>query len=165
MISAQQRSENESGGRVTGSEQSQSITRSIWETSPRLSPAQGRWLDEFRKFRGVELAKMYGGGLWILSSNGAPVYAVESGVTLFAGHVRGWGEVVLIQHNYGYLSVYGNLNELFVRRGDKVEMQEKLGSVGNAMRREGLYFELRRGGETVHPSRWISQNESTKRRQ
>ncbi len=147
------------GKRVVSEDRSRE--RFLWENMTRLSPTQGQWIDEFRKFRGVELAKMYGGGIWILNQSGAPVYAVDQGRVIFSGQVRGWGGLILIQHRYGYMSIYGNLSELMVREGQEISMQEKIGSIGSEMSREGLYFELRRGGELIHPSRWLSRELSS----
>ena len=135
--------------------------RAKWEEADRLPPSQGVWIDEYRKFRGLNLAKLYGGGIWILSNRGAPVYSVEQGFIVFAGQVTGWGSIVLIEHEYGYMSIYGNLSEVVVREGDKVSMQTLLGNIGSNAGREGLYFELRRGGESIHPDRWLSKKLSS----
>ena len=163
MISAQKGSANQRQEEIDDLDGDRRA-RATWESAARLAPTQGRWIDEFRKFRGIELAKMYGGGIWILSSIGAPVYAVEEGEVIFADEVKGWGSLVLIQHRYGYLSVYGNLSDTSIKQGDEVKMQTQIGSIGSEMSREGLYFELRRGGETIHPSRWISDHDSKRRR-
>ena len=117
---------------------------------------QGQWLDEFRKFRGLSLAKMFGGGIWILAPKGAPVYAVEAGKIIFTGSVKGWGKVLIIEHMHNYITVYANLSALRVKEGQKVNMQERVAALNDNAGREGLYFELRRGGEPIHPERWLS---------
>ena len=127
-----------------------------WVSKKRFPPAQGQWIDEFRKFRGLSLAKMFGGGIWIQAQKGAPVYAVESGTVLFAGTIKGWGQVLIIEHKYNYMTVYANLSELQVIEGQTVNMQQRVSVIDDGAGREGLYFELRRGGETIHPERWLS---------
>ena len=121
----------------------------------RFPPARGQWIDEFRSFRGLSLAKLYGGGIWILNSSGAPVYSAEAGEVIFAGSVKGWGQIVIMDHAGGYLTIYGNLTDLRVREGQGISAQTLLGVMTHEAGREGLYFELRRGGEPIHPERWI----------
>ena len=127
-----------------------------WVNKTRLPPVQGQWLDEFRKFRGLSLAKMFGGGIWILAPKGSPIYSVEAGAIIFAGPVKGWGEVLIIEHQHNYITVYANLSDLKVKAGQKVRMQERVSVLNDIAGREGLYFELRRGGEPIHPERWLS---------
>ena len=127
-----------------------------WVNKVRLPPVQGQWLDEFRKFRGLSLAKMFGGGIWILAPKGSPIYAVEAGNIIFTGHVKGWGKVLIIEHLHNYITVYANLSDLRVKEGQKVNMQERVAALNDNAGREGLYFELRRGGEPIHPERWLN---------
>jgi murein hydrolase activator len=149
----------------TGEDAQAHETKNQWENLSRLPPTQGRWIDEYRKFRGLSLAKMYGGGIWILTKKGAPVYSVENGQLLFAREIKGWGKVAIIQHKYGYMSIYANLSELKVKEGQELTMQSPLGSVGFEAGREGLYFELRRRGEPIHPNRWIMNDLSMKNKE
>ena len=151
-----------SARQITSSEESSQsgaskAQRAIWARPTRLPPAQGEWIDEYRLFRGLSLAKMYGGGVWIINRSGAPVYSVERGTVLFADQVKGWGGVVITQHRFSYMSIYANLSQLLVKRGARVKMQDRIGNSGSEAGREGLYFELRRGGEPIHPERWVNR--------
>ena len=127
-----------------------------WHEAHRLPPARGKWLDEYRSFRGLSLAKLYGGGIWIMNARGAPVYSVEEGRVIFAGQVKGWDHVIIIQHHAAYLSIYGNVVSIRVSKGQRVAMQTQLGVMSDEAGRAALYFELRRGGEPIHPERWIN---------
>ena len=149
-------SRHELKGELERTEDSQS-RRTLWDSPTRLPPARGEWIDEFKSFRGLSLAKMYGGGVWIRDVADSPVYCVERGEVLFASLVRGWGYVVIIQHAFSYMSIYANLSRVSVKEGAQVDMQARVGNSGVAAGREGLYFELRRGGEPIHPERWINR--------
>ena len=113
-------------------------------------------MTDLEKFRGLSLAKMFGGGIWILAPKGSPIYAVEAGNVIFTGPVKGWGEVLIIEHLHNYITVYANLSDLRVKEGQKVKMQERIAALNDNAGREGLYFELRRGGEPIHPERWLN---------
>jgi septal ring factor EnvC (AmiA/AmiB activator) len=152
-ISAHQVTQSNRDSRAQGSK----TLRMKWGQPTRLPPTQGEWIDEFRSFRGLSLAKMYGGGVWIMNGSGAPTYSVERGEVIFSGHVRGWGGVVMIEHRFSYMSIYANLSQLLVKQGAQVKMQDRIGNSGSIAGREGLYFELRRGGEPIHPERWINR--------
>lgn len=129
-----------------------------WTRPTRLPPAQGEWIDEFKSFRGIARARMYGGGVWIRNSVASPTYAVEKGEVIFADHLRGWGAVVMIRHQFSFISIYANLSRVLVKRGERVQMQTRIGNSGVEAGREGVYFELRRGGEPIHPERWINRD-------
>ena len=85
---------------------------------------------------------------WLMFEKGnRPVYAVSAGtvtaVSLLSGDRRG----VMVDHGNGLESVYANLSEVSVNSGDSVARGQNLGTSA-----EGLYFELRQGGETVDPT-------------
>jgi septal ring factor EnvC (AmiA/AmiB activator) len=63
----------------------------------------------------------------------------------------------MIEHQFSYMSIYANLSQLLVKQGAQVKMQDRIGNSGSIAGREGLYFELRRGGEPIHPERWINR--------
>jgi septal ring factor EnvC (AmiA/AmiB activator) len=123
----------------------------------RLPPTKGRWVDQFHKFRGIERAKLWGAGIWIKSNNNAPVYSVESGRIIFAQKVKNWKYVVIIQHDHLMTSIYGAMEDITVKEGQKVVIQEFIGSVGEVNTHSQLYFELRKAGIAIHPQRWIEE--------
>lgn len=71
--------------------------------------------------------------------------------------LKGYGELIIIQHSGDYLSAYANNRERFVREGDKVRRGEKIATLGdrytNAPR---LHFEVRYRGKPVDPLRYLS---------
>jgi murein DD-endopeptidase MepM/ murein hydrolase activator NlpD len=78
-------------------------------------------------------------GIDLAAREGTPVVAAGGGRVVFAGsfplrrHTRWWryGKVVMLSHHGGYLTVYGHLESITVRRGQQLRRGERLGTVGN----------------------------------
>ncbi|MGI6245599.1 MAG: peptidoglycan DD-metalloendopeptidase family protein [Pseudochelatococcus sp.] len=93
-------------------------------------------------------------GINIAVPEGTPVKAAEGGVIAYAGNeLKGYGNLVLIRHDNGWVSAYANNGELKVKRGDKVSRGQtiaKSGQTGNVTSPQ-LHFELRKGSKPVDP--------------
>jgi hypothetical protein len=93
-------------------------------------------------------------GINIATSRGAPVRAVENGVVAYAGNeLRGFGNMVLIKHQAGWISTYAHNDRLLVSRGDRVRRGQVIAKAGSTGRADGvqLHFELRKGTTPVDP--------------
>lgn len=97
-------------------------------------------------------------GVFIRAGSGAEVKAVAPGRIVFADWLRGFGNLVIVDHGDGYLSVYGNNESLFKAVGQPVKSGEAIASVGNSggNPETGLYFELRHLGQPLDPLKWVS---------
>jgi septal ring factor EnvC (AmiA/AmiB activator) len=97
-------------------------------------------------------------GIFIRAANGAEVKAVAPGRIVFADWLRGFGNLAIVDHGDGYLSVYGNNESLFKAVGQPVKAGEVIASVGNSggNPETGLYFELRHLGQPQDPLKWVS---------
>jgi septal ring factor EnvC (AmiA/AmiB activator) len=92
---------------------------------------------------------------------GAPVGAIYSGQVVFAEELPGYGKVVIVDHFGKVHSLCAQLGEIRVRKGERVDAGQTLGTVGgDALHGPGLYFELRVRGRPVDPERWITPRES-----
>ncbi|HCA27681.1 MAG TPA: peptidase M23 [Betaproteobacteria bacterium] len=96
-------------------------------------------------------------GLFIKAPEGAPVKAVARGRVVFANWLRGFGNLLIINHGGGFMSLYGDNETLYKRVGDKVRAGETIAAVGNTggNPESGLYFELRYLSKPVNPTRWL----------
>ncbi len=106
---------------------------------------------------GAEIANgdMRAQGISFAAPAGSPVRAVAAGRVIFADSMKGWGELVILKHPGGYLSLYANNSALAVRTGQQVAAGAVIARSGNLNGHEsGLYFEVRRGNDTVNPARW-----------
>ena len=116
-----------------------------------------------------EVANRYGGervegggtwkGLLIRAPNGEVVRAVADGLVVYADWLRGFGNLLILDHGRGYMSLYGYNEGLLRQVGQKVRGGEPIAHVGQAdgSADSGLYFELRREGKTFDPMSWVAQ--------
>jgi murein hydrolase activator len=95
-------------------------------------------------------------GLFIRSSEGSEVKAVASGRVVFADWLRGFGNLLIVDHGDGYMSLYGNNQALLKKEGDEVKGGDTVATVGNTGGNEssGLYYELRRQSKPFDPLSW-----------
>ena len=96
-------------------------------------------------------------GVFIRASEGADVRAVAGGRVVFAEWLRGFGNLIIVDHGGQYMSIYGNNQSLLKRVGDAVKGGEAIASAGNSGGNEesGLYFELRHQGRAFDPATWV----------
>jgi septal ring factor EnvC (AmiA/AmiB activator) len=114
-----------------------------------------------------ELANRFGGpreesgiswkGLFIAARGGEPVQAVAGGRVVFADWLRGFGNLLIIDHGGGYMSLYGNNDSLLRKVGESVRGGDAIAQVGasGGNPETGLYFELRHGGKPFDPLGWV----------
>lgn len=97
-------------------------------------------------------------GLFIRAGQGSEVKAIAQGRVVFAEWMRGFGNLLIIDHGDAYLSIYGNNDSLLKQVGDAVKGGDTVASVGNSggNPETGLYFELRHQGQALDPMKWAS---------
>lgn len=97
-------------------------------------------------------------GLFIRAAEGTEVKAVAPGRVVFADWLRGFGNLLILDHGDGYLTIYGNNQSLLRDTGDEVRAGDPVAAVGNSggNQESGLYFELRQQGQPVDPLKWAS---------
>ena len=97
-------------------------------------------------------------GVFIRAGAGGEVKAVAAGRIAFADWLRGFGNLVIVDHGDDYLSIYGYNESLLRGVGQTVRAGDAIASVGNSGGSEesGLYFELRHRGQPIDPLRWVS---------
>ncbi|HEX6736408.1 MAG TPA: peptidoglycan DD-metalloendopeptidase family protein [Azonexus sp.] len=103
-----------------------------------------------------------GGGAWrglfIKAGSGSEVKAIANGRVVFAEWMRGFGNLLIVDHGNAYLSIYGNNDSLLKQVGQAVKGGETVATVGNSggNPESGLYFELRHQGQPIDPMKWAS---------
>lgn len=99
-------------------------------------------------------------GLFIRSSPGREVKAVAGGRVVFADWLRGFGNLMIVDHGEGFMSLYGNNEALYRRVGDDVRGGETVALVGNSggNPETGLYFEMRYQSKPFDPLTWCKHN-------
>jgi len=96
-------------------------------------------------------------GLFIRAPSGSEVHAIAAGRVVFADWLRGFGNLMILDHGNGLLSVYGNNETLLRGIGDVVQAREVIAAVGSTggSQDSGLYFELRCQGKPFDPLAWV----------
>lgn len=97
-------------------------------------------------------------GLFIRAATGSEVKAIAGGRVVFADWMRGFGNLLIVNHGDGYLSIYGNNDALLKQVGDAVRGGDDVAAVGNSggNPESGLYFELRHQGQPLDPLKWVN---------
>ncbi len=144
----------------------ESAPRAVPESGPMVSfagqkgalpwPVEGRVVAHFGRRRS-RLGPRWR-GIVIASRRGRPVQAVFAGRVVFADWLRGFGQLVIIDHGHGYLTLYGHNQSLLKRRGDPVAQGESIARIGDTggQTRPGLYFEIRHQGRPEDPLPWFA---------
>lgn len=119
-------------------------------------PVSGRLTRKYGDPTG--LGELRSDGHFYATAEGAPVRAVADGRVVFADWMRGYGQLVILQHAGGYLSLYAHNESIYKVVGASVRRGEVIGAAGRSggARQTGLYFEVRRGGQPINPARWAA---------
>ena len=98
-------------------------------------------------------------GLFIRSASGQTVKAVAAGRVVFADWLRGFGNLLIVDHGNAYMSLYGNNETLYKRVGDELHGGDTISTVGNSGGNAdtGLYFELRHESKPLDPLKWLAK--------
>jgi septal ring factor EnvC (AmiA/AmiB activator) len=96
-------------------------------------------------------------GWFLRATANQPVKAVAAGRVVYADWLRGFGNLLIIDHGQGYMSLYGNNETLLKQAGDTLQAGDTVAAVGNSGGNEdsGLYFELRFEGKPFDPGKWV----------
>ena len=97
-------------------------------------------------------------GLFIAARPGEEVRAIAGGRVVFADWLRGFGNLLIIDHGGAYMSLYGNNETLYKRVGEEIQGGDAIATVGNSGGNpdSGLYFELRHQGKPLDPLTWVN---------
>ena len=101
---------------------------------------------------------LFNDGINIAAVQGTAVGAAENGVVAYAGNeVKGMGNLIIVQHSGGWMTVYAHLDSMIVRRGTKVSVGQKIGTVGETGKVDEpqLHFEIRKGTKAYNPSSYL----------
>ena len=117
-------------------------------------PVQGAITASFQRRDGVHY-----NGIVIQAGAGSAVKAVHTGRVVFADWMRGFGNLLIIDHGDQIMTLYAHLQQFSARPGQQVSRGDEIGRVGSSggQASPSLYFEVRRSGEPINPQRWIAR--------
>ena len=119
-------------------------------------PVRGKILSGY----GAKSNGLFNDGINISANQGTPVKAAENGVVAYAGNeVKGMGNLIIIQHSDGWMSVYAHMDYMLVKRGTKVSVGQQIGRVGKTGKvdKPQLHFEIRKGTKAYNPVNYLSK--------
>jgi murein DD-endopeptidase MepM/ murein hydrolase activator NlpD len=93
-------------------------------------------------------------GFDIAMKHGEKVRSLMPGKIIVAGHLRGYGRVVMVKHEHGLVTVYAHLSKVLVKKGDEIASYQPVGRVGMTGRATGphLHFEVQLNGKKIDPN-------------
>lgn len=97
-------------------------------------------------------------GIFIQSSHGSDIRCVANGEVVFADWLRGFGNLIIVDHGAQYMTIYANAQTLRKKVGDNVKGGDVIANVGNSSdnTQTGLYFEMRHNGRAFNPMDWVT---------
>ena len=119
-------------------------------------PVRGKILSDY----GAKSNGLFNDGINISAKQGTPVVAAENGVVAYAGNeVKGMGNLIIIQHDAGWMTVYAHMDSLNVKRGIRVKVGQKIGAVGQTgkVNSPQLHFEIRKGTKAYNPGEYLKK--------
>ncbi len=119
-------------------------------------PVRGKILSAY----GAKRGGLFNDGINIGAKRGTNVGAAENGVVAYAGNeVKGMGNLIIIQHAGGWMTVYAHMDSLAARRGARVNVGQKIGTVGATGKVDSpqLHFEIRKGTKAYNPSQYLKK--------
>lgn len=125
-----------------------------------LPPVKGKIISRFGTQRkGDYNAFTFQSGIDIKTERGAPVKNVFHGEVMFAQWLKGYGNLMIINHGNNYYTLYAHVEELYKKEGEQVDAGEIIGTAGDTGSIKGpcLHFEVRHHGKPVDPLKWLKK--------
>jgi septal ring factor EnvC (AmiA/AmiB activator) len=125
-------------------------------------PAAGAIVQQFGehtdKTSGVS---MFANGITIETAPGSDIVAVYDGKIVYAGTLRGYGNLIITDHGGNYYSLVSGVGEILRKVGDTVKRHERIGvtSLHTGLLQEGLHFEIRHKTEAQNPLDWLESSQ------
>ncbi len=136
-----------------------SLQKELYRYTPLIWPTYGHVTSPFGfRIHPVYQVKDFHSGLDIANVIGTPIYATADGVVKFAGWQFGYGKVVVIEHKFGYRTVYGHLSKIKVEVGQKVRRRDVIGYMGDTGTTTGphLHYEVWKDDKLQNPIRFVN---------
>ncbi|WP_300875563.1 murein hydrolase activator EnvC [uncultured Parasutterella sp.] len=144
-------------GKQTKTASAPAPRKSLAASGARMNPVPGKVVARFGEKRTVSGKTDRWQGTVFSVTRDEGVHAVRDGKVVFADYLRGYGNLIILDHGAGYFTVYGNNATLEKDIGDRVKVGDVISRAG---KNEGavsvLYFELRHNGKPIDPTGWLN---------
>lgn len=101
---------------------------------------------------------LHNDGINIAAARGSVVGAAQDGVVAYVGNaIEGYGNLVLIRHDEGYITAYAHMDTVSVKRSDQLRKMQPIGTVGSTgnVGSPQLHFEIRKGTKALNPTAYL----------
>ncbi len=125
-----------------------------------ILPVKGKIISRFGPLRnGNYKSFTFQKGIDIRVERGEPVKSVFRGKVMFARWLKGYGNMLIINHGNSYYTLYAHVEEIFKQKGETVETGEVIATAGDTGSIKGpcLHFEVRHHGKPENPMKWLSK--------
>ena len=97
-------------------------------------------------------------GVTFFAKEGDPVTAVYTGKVVFSDWLKGYGLLLIVDHGWGFMTLYAHNQSLFKQKGETVMQGEQIATIGHSggLKQNGLYFEVRHRGKAIPPLEWLA---------
>lgn len=133
------------------------VQKMVARSSSKFSwPVRGKILSGY----GSKSNGLFNDGINIKAARGTNVVAAENGFVAYAGNeVKGMGNLIIVQHADGWMTVYAHMDSMSVRRGHSVSVGQKIGTVGTSGKvdQPQLHFEIRKGTRAYNPVNYLKK--------
>jgi murein DD-endopeptidase MepM/ murein hydrolase activator NlpD len=130
----------------------------VWQSTPSITPVAGSISSGFGyRISPFSRYSVIHGGLDISAPYGSPIKASARGIVVFTGYKALYGNMVVIDHGYGFITRYGHCSKILVKEGDIVKKGSIIAKVGTTGRTTGphVHFEVLVNGIPANPSRFV----------
>lgn len=135
----------------------------IYGYIPSIHPIQAKNQPRISSYYGyrthpIDSVRQFHAGIDIVAEYATTIHATATGKVVFAGYKGGYGKTIIIEHNYGFKTVYAHLTEFYTEAGKEVEKGQIIGFLGNTGKSTGshLHYEIIKNGIAINPFQFIN---------
>lgn len=131
---------------------------------PNIKPVNGSITSAFGlRIHPIYNIPLFHQGIDMSASTGTNVQTTGDGIIAFAGNDKGYGQMVAVNHGYGYKTIYAHLSKLMVRQGQKVSRGDIIALSGNTGSSTGphLHYEVQKNNIKVNPTAYFFNDTNT----
>ncbi len=135
------------------------LQKELYKYTPLIWPCQGRVTSPYgRRIHPLLGVEHFHTGIDIANDIGTKIYATADGVVKYTGWMEGYGKAVVIEHKFGYKTVYAHLSVIKVKQGQKVSRGDVIGLMGNTGTTTGphLHYEVWKDGKLCNPIKFVN---------
>ena len=121
-------------------------------------PIQGKLISGYGRQKNTDFnADTFNSGIDISAPLGQVVHAAGSGEVIYTGNIKGYGQIIIIDHGGRTTTLYAHLSKILIDIGDKVKKGQSIGQVGDSggVSSTRLHFEVRVEGKPTDPMNWL----------